>query len=83
MPLPPMMSGLDLNALDPRDLTIGAAALLILIAGSRELWVWGWLYKAAQQETLRERARADRLEDLLFKALGVTQKIVDREKQES
>jgi hypothetical protein len=62
-----------MGELTPRDIGIVAGVVIILIAGSRGIWVWGYLYK-------RELERADRLETMLYQLLGVTKKLVDKEK---
>lgn len=73
---------MDWSNLNPRDIGFFTLAVLVFVAGSREVWVWGYLYRAALEEVKRERARADRLEMLLFEAKGVTQKLVGRTKEE-
>ncbi len=65
----------ELGGVSLKDIGIGVAAILILVAGYREMWVWGYLYR-------REVERANRLEAMVYQLMGVTRKLVDKEKQE-
>lgn len=61
---------------DPEKIGIVAGVIAVLILGSREVWVWGYHYRRAV-------ARADKLEELAFRLLGVTDKALETRKRDT
>lgn len=64
---------MDATTWDPEKIGIVSGVIVILILGAKEVWVWGHHYRRAV-------ARADKLEELLFRTLGVAQRVVDKER---
>lgn len=62
-----------------RDGGLVVGALLILVSGAREVWVWGWTYRAMQQDRDDWKSLALRNLDLAQRGTSLADHALNRE----